>query len=171
MPLPIDDRQASLALTQFFPLSGIFPSPAVDSGGIPLGSIRTFAGNFAFGGSSTAEGQLLAINVNQAVFSLLGTTYGGNATTNFALPDLDGRTMIGVGQGLGLDPVQLGAPVGSSQLTLATAQLPINVGGSRQPFKHYQDSLLIHSLIRTAGCFPSERCRPGGSGFVGASGT
>ena len=97
MPLPINNDQYSLALTQFFPLSGIFPSPDVDSGGIPLGSIRTFAGGFALGGSSTAEGQLLAINVNQAVFSLLGTTYGGNATTNFALPDLDGRTMIGVG--------------------------------------------------------------------------
>jgi microcystin-dependent protein len=167
MPLPINNDQYSLALTQFFPLSGIFPSPDVDSGGIPLGSIRTFSGNFALGGSSTAEGQLLAINVNQAVFSLLGTTYGGNATTNFALPDLDGRTMIGVGQGLGLDAVQLGVPVGSSQLTLATAQLPTNVGGSNQPFNNYQDSLPIHYLIRTEGFFPSEGGGTGGNDFLG----
>src|SRR5262245_37404052 len=167
MPLPINNDQYSLALTQFFPLSGIFPSPDDDSGGIPLGSIRTFAGNFAFGGSSTAQGQLLAINVNQAVFSLLGTTYGGNATTNFALPDLDGRTMIGVGQGLGLDPVQLGVPVGSSQLALATAQLPTNVGGSNQPFDNYQDSLPIHYLIRTEGVFPSESGGTGGNDFMG----
>src|SRR5262245_29595614 len=167
MPLPINDNQLSLALTQFFPLSGIFPSPDVDSGGIPLGSIRTFAGDFAFGGSSTAGGQLLPINVNQEVFSLLGTTYGGNATTNFALPDLDGRTMIGVGQGFGLDPVQLGVPVGSSQLTLATAQLPTNVGGSNQTFNNYQDSLPIHYLIRTEGFFPTDGGGTSGHDFMG----
>jgi len=102
MPLPFDNMQASLALTQFLPLSGIFPAnnsdPTVDPGGVPLGSIRTFAGNFAPGGSAQAEGQLLAINQNQAVFALLGTMYGGNGTTTFALPDLDGQTMIGAGQ-------------------------------------------------------------------------
>jgi microcystin-dependent protein len=167
MPLPINNDQTSLALTQFFPLSGIFPSPDGDSGGIPLGSIRTFAGNFAFGGSFTAEGQVLSISQNTAVFSLLGTTYGGNGTSNFALPDLDGRTMIGVGQGFGLDPVQLGVPVGSSQLTLVTAQLPANVGGSNQPFNNYQDSLPIHYLIRTEGFFPSENGGTGGNGFMG----
>jgi len=167
MPLPIDDHQASLALTQFLPMSGIYPSPDVDSGGIPLGSIRTFAGNFAFGGSFTAEGQVLSISQNTAVFSLLYTTYGGNGTTTFALPDLDGRTMIGVGQGPGLDPVQLGVPVGSSQLTLATAQLPNNVGGSNQSFNNYQDSLPIHYLIRTVGVFPSESGGTGGNDFMG----
>jgi microcystin-dependent protein len=167
MPLPINNDQYSLALTQFFPMSGIYPSPDVDSGGIPLGSIRTFAGNFAFGGSFTAEGQVLAINQNTAVFSLLGTTYGGNGTTNYALPDLDGRTMIGVGQGPGLGAVQLGVPVGSSQVTLATEQLPFNVGGSSQPFDNYQDSLPIHYLIRTEGVFPSEGGGTGGNDFMG----
>jgi hypothetical protein len=57
MPLPISNDQYSLALTQFFPMSGIYPAPDVDSGGIPLGSIRTFAGSFAFGGSFAAEWQ------------------------------------------------------------------------------------------------------------------
>src|SRR5262249_30793282 len=87
MPLPFDNMQASLALTQFLPLSGIFPAnnsdPTVDPGGVPLGSIRTFAGNFAPGGSAQAEGQLLAINQNQALFALLGTMYGGNGTNHF----------------------------------------------------------------------------------------
>jgi microcystin-dependent protein len=167
MPLPINNDQTSLALTQFFPMSGIYPSPDVDSGGIPLGSIRTFAGSFALGGSFTAEGQVLAISQNTAVFSLLSTTYGGNGTTTYALPDLDGRTMIGVGQGLGLDPVSLGVPVGSSQLTLATPQLPFNVGGSSQPFDNYQASLPIHYLIRTEGVFPSELGGTGGNDFMG----
>src|SRR5262245_39114744 len=167
MPLPINNDQYSLALTQFFPMSGIYPSPDGDSGGIPLGSIRTFAGSFAFGGSFAAEGQVLSISQNTAVFSLLNTTYGGNGMTTYALPDLDGRTMIGVGQGVGLDPVQLGVPVGSSQLTLATAQLPANVGGSNQPFDNYQSSLPIHYLIRTEGVFPSENGGSSGNDFMG----
>src|SRR5262249_34111536 len=119
------------------------------------------------GGSFTAEGQVLSISQNTAVFSLLSTTYGGNGTTTYALPDLDGRTMIGVGQGPGLDPVQLGVPVGSSQLTLATPQLPINVGGSNQPFNNYQDSLPIHYLIRTEGFFPTDGGASGGNDFMG----
>jgi len=95
MPLPIDNHQASLALTQFIPLQGIFPGqldpgePQRDPGGIPLGSIRTFAGNFAPGGSDAAEGQPLPlISQNFPLFALLGTMYGGNGTNNFALPDL-----------------------------------------------------------------------------------
>jgi microcystin-dependent protein len=96
MPLPIDNYQASLALTQVFPLSGVFPTrdPTGDSGGFPLGSIRTFAGNFAIGGQG-AEGQVIPIGLNTALFSLLGNMYGGDGSSNFALPDLDGRTLIG----------------------------------------------------------------------------
>jgi microcystin-dependent protein len=167
MPLPIDNDQASLALTQFLPLSGIYPSPTSDPGGIPLGSIRTFAGNFAFGGSFTAEGQLLPISQNTALFSLLNATYGGNGTSTFALPDLDGRTMIGAGQGVGLGSVQLGVPVGSSEVPLATAQLPASLGGTSQPFDNYQPSLPITYLIRTEGVFPSEGGGTGGVDFIG----
>src|SRR5262245_43693430 len=167
MPLPIDDKQASLALTQYLPLSGIYPAAGVDSGGILLGSIRTFAGNFAFGGSAAAEGQILPIISNTPLFSLLNTIYGGDGTTTFALPDLDGRTMIGAGQGLGLGSVQLGMPVGSSDLTLATAQLPANVGGSTQPFDNYQPSLPVTYLIRSEGVFPSEGGGTGGNDFMG----
>jgi microcystin-dependent protein len=154
MPLPFDNMQASLALTQFLPLSGIFPAnnsdPNADPGGIPLGSIRTFAGNFAPGGSAQAGGQLLPINQNTALFSLLGTMYGGNGTTNFALPDLDGQTMIGAGQ---LGNVARPA-IGSSDTRLVNAQLPSSLGGNSQPIDNYQASLPVTYLIRTAGLAP-----------------
>jgi microcystin-dependent protein len=154
MPLPFDNMQASLALTQFLPLSGIFPAnssdPQADPGGIPLGSIRTFAGNFAPGGSAQAGGQLLPINQNTALFSLLGTMYGGNGTTNFALPDLDGQIMIGAGQ---LGNVSRPA-IGSSDTRLVNAQLPSSLGGSSQPLDNYQASLPVTYLIRTAGLAP-----------------
>jgi microcystin-dependent protein len=155
MPVPLGNLQASLALTQFIPLSGIFPShdgdPNIDPQGVPLGSIRTFAGNFAPGGSDAAEGQLLPINQNTALFSLLGTVYGGNGTTQFALPDLDGRTMIGAGQ-LGFAPRPA---IGSSAITLSKELLPSSLGGGSQPFDDYQPSLPVTYLIRTGGFFPS----------------
>jgi microcystin-dependent protein len=154
MPLPFDNMQASLALTQFIPLSGIFPAnnqdPHADPGGIPLGSIRTFAGNFAPGGSAQAGGQLLAINQNTALFSLFGTMYGGNGTTNFALPDLDGQTMIGGQLGFGSRTA-----IGSNDTRLVNAELPSSLGGSSQPLDNYQASLPVTYLIRTAGVFPS----------------
>src|SRR5262249_62223289 len=127
MPLPFDNMQASLALTQFLPLSGIFPAnnsdPTADPLGVPLGSIRTFAGNFALGGSAQAEGQLLAINQNQALFALLGTMYGGNGTTNFGLPDLRGRVPVGWGQGRGLSPYNLGQKGGEEAHTIISQEM------------------------------------------------
>jgi microcystin-dependent protein len=169
MPLPIDNHQASLALTQFIPLQGIFPGqldpgePQRDPGGIPLGSIRTFAGNFAPGGSDAAEGQPLPlISQNFPLFALLGTMYGGNGTNNFALPDLDGRTMIGVEQlENAARPV-----IGSSEITLSNEQLPGSLGGSSQPFGNYQPSLPVTYLIREVGVFPSVG-GTGGVDFIG----
>jgi microcystin-dependent protein len=167
MALPVDNYQSSLALTQFLPLSGIFPSQGGGGAtpGIPLGSIRTFAGNFAFGGSALAEGQLLPINQNTALFSLLGFMYGGNGTSMFALPDLDGRTLIG---GPPLPPPDPTRPaIGSSGITLSNAQLPSMLGGSSQPIDNYQPSLPITYLIRTAGIFPSEFGGTAGVDFMG----
>jgi microcystin-dependent protein len=165
MPLPFDNMQASLALTQFIPLSGIFPAnnqdPQADPGGIPLGSIRTFAGNFAPGGSAAAEGQTLQIIQNTALFTLLGTMYGGNGTTNFALPDLDGQTMIGAQLGFGSRTV-----IGSNDTRLVNAELPSSLGGSSQPLDNYQASLPVTYLIRTAGVFPSVNST-GGVDFIG----
>ena len=83
-----------------------------------LAEVRLFAGNFAPRGWMFCYGQILSIAQNTALFSLLGTTYGGNGQTTFALPDLRGRVPRGTGQGSGLDSVNLGEMAGSPTHTL-----------------------------------------------------
>ena len=89
-----------------------------------LGEVRYFAGNFAPRNWAFCNGQLLAISDNQALFSILGTTYGGDGRTSFALPDLRGRAPVSPGQGPGLPNVQLGERGGVAQITLTTQNLP-----------------------------------------------
>ena len=89
-----------------------------------IGEIRMFAGNFAPQGWAKCEGQLLPIAQNAALFSLLGTTYGGDGETTFGLPDLRGRVPIGPGNGPGLQPISLGQKVGTNTNTLTTGNLP-----------------------------------------------
>jgi len=156
MSIAINNDAASEALTQLVPLSGEYPSR--DGGqatSIPLGSVRTFAGNFAIGGSAVAEGQLLDIRQNTALFSLFGTFYGGDGVTAFALPDLSRRTLVDSGQGPGLSDLSLGVPLGSEAITLSTANLPGSVGGGGQPFDNYQPSLPVSYVINVSGFFPS----------------
>jgi microcystin-dependent protein len=86
--------------------------------------IVLFAGNFAPRGFSFCMGQILSIAQNTALFSLLGTTYGGNGQTTFALPDLRGRAPIGTGQGPGLPPVNLGEIGGTPTHTLIITEMP-----------------------------------------------
>lgn len=89
-----------------------------------LGEIRMFAGNFAPTGWAFCQGQLLPIAQNQALFSLLGTTYGGDGRTSFALPDLRGRVPVGFGQGPGLSNRVIGDQFGSELVTLNINQMP-----------------------------------------------
>lgn len=89
-----------------------------------LGEIRMFAGNFAPYGWAFCQGQLLPISQNTALFSLLGTTYGGDGTTTFALPDLRGRVPVGFGQGPGLSNRVIGQQFGTETVTLTTSQMP-----------------------------------------------
>ena len=89
-----------------------------------LGEIIMFAGNFAPKGWAFCNGQLLEIRDNTALFSLLGTTYGGNGITNFALPDLRGRSPIGVGQGPMLGDYTLGQVRGTENTTMIITQMP-----------------------------------------------
>ena len=89
-----------------------------------LGEIRMFAGNFAPTGWAFCQGQLLPIAQNQALFSLLGTTYGGDGRTSFALPDLRGRVPVGFGQGPGLSNRVIGEKFGSELVTLNINQMP-----------------------------------------------
>lgn len=89
-----------------------------------LGAIFMFAGNFAPSGYQLCQGQLLSISQYTALFSILGTTYGGNGTTNFALPDLRGRAPIGQGTGNGLTPVTLGEAAGVQNVTIQLNNMP-----------------------------------------------
>ncbi|MCK7613614.1 phage tail protein [Roseibium sediminicola] len=88
-----------------------------------VGEIRMFAGNFAPRGWAFCDGQLLAVSQNDALFSLLGTIYGGDGRTTFGLPDMRGRIPIHAGTGPGLSPRRLGSKGGAEKETLTTNQL------------------------------------------------
>ena len=83
-----------------------------------IAEIRVFPYNFAPINWAMCNGQLLPISQNTALFSILGTTYGGNGTTDFALPNLSGRTVVGTGQGTGLTDRNLGSAYGATTQTL-----------------------------------------------------
>ena len=89
-----------------------------------LGQITMFAGNFAPIGWALCNGQLLAISQNTALYQLLGTTYGGDGVSTFALPDLQCRLNVHQGTGLGLSTYVLGQLAGTENVTLLTGQMP-----------------------------------------------
>jgi len=91
-----------------------------------LGEIRAFGFNFAPKGWAMCNGQLLSIAQNTALFSLLGTFYGGNGVNNFALPDLRGRAAVNQGQGLGLSSYDIGEVTGTETVTLNINQIPMH---------------------------------------------
>jgi microcystin-dependent protein len=92
-----------------------------------LGEIRMFAGTFAPRGNAYCQGQILSISQNTALFSLLGTYYGGNGSTTFGLPDLQGRLPICMGQGNGLSDYTIGEQLGTESVTLQTTQMPAHL--------------------------------------------
>lgn len=89
-----------------------------------VAEIRIFPFNFAPKGWAWCDGQLLPLSQNTALFSLLGTTYGGNGKSNFALPDLQGRAPMHPGQGPGLSLHDLGETGGSETVTLLESEIP-----------------------------------------------
>lgn len=89
-----------------------------------LASLLLFGGNFAIRGYAFCMGQIISIAQNTALFSLLGTTYGGNGQTSFALPDLRGRTPIGTGNAPGLGNYNLGQVGGNISTTLTISNMP-----------------------------------------------
>jgi microcystin-dependent protein len=111
-----------------------------------LGTIFIFAGNFAPTGYMLCQGQVLPIAQYAALFAILGTTYGGNGTSNFALPNLQGRAPIGQGTGAGLSPINLGQAGGANAVTILSGNMPahnhlVNVsnatGGQALPSNHF----------------------------------
>jgi microcystin-dependent protein len=94
-----------------------------------LGELRLVPYNFAPRGWAFAEGQLLPIAQNTALFSLIGTYYGGDGVRTFALPDLRGRVPISMGQGPGLSPYVLGETLGVESVTLLITQIPSHTHG------------------------------------------
>lgn len=108
-----------------------------------IGEVRAFAGNFPPRGWAFCDGQLLPIAQNTALFSILGTTYGGDGRTTFALPNLLGNMPIGAGQGPGLSDVALGQALGSATVSLQTSQMPAHNHG-------VQTAVAADSLAPTA---------------------
>src|SRR5687767_14999098 len=94
-----------------------------------VAEIRIFPFNFAPQGWARCDGQLLPISQNTALFSLLGTTYGGDGKSNFALPDLQGRAPMHPGQGPGLSLHDLGETGGSETVTLLESEIPAHPHG------------------------------------------
>ena len=140
-----------------------------------IGEIRMFAGNFAPRGWAFCNGQLMSISQNTALFSLLGTTYGGDGRVTFALPDLRGRVPLHAGQGAGLSDYPLGSRGGSEQVALTAEQLPAHrhallasdaEGDQRTPANHIlamPEETPIYSARDAATAMDSRAIAPTGS--------
>lgn len=111
-----------------------------------LGQIMLVPYNFAPRGWAFCDGSLLPINQYTALFALLGTMYGGDGRTTFALPDLRGRVPVSSGQGPGLQSYPLGEAAGSESVTLVTAQIPAHI--------HMVQAATSASAPDPAGHFP-----------------
>jgi microcystin-dependent protein len=126
---PYNNMQPVLGLQYIIALQGIYPGASGDLLGTEptLGQIALFAGNIAPQGWEFCDGQLLSINSNEALYSLLGTDFGGNGTTNFDLPNLEGRAGVGEDNGVGLDGLTSFSPgeeTGTETLQLSPSQVP-----------------------------------------------
>jgi microcystin-dependent protein len=121
---PFSNAQPTLAVNYLICIQGDFPiAGTVMSDNVTyLGEIIAFAGNFAPDGYVPCNGQLMPIAQNTSLFALLGTTFGGNGTTTFALPDLRGR--VPVGASLGANGTPAGTVLGTENVTLTAANMP-----------------------------------------------
>ncbi|MDG2535438.1 tail fiber protein [Sphingomonas sp. HITSZ_GF] len=104
--------------------AALFLSPAAQAQEKYLGEIYMVGFSFCPVGSMEAMGQIVPISSNQALYALYGTTFGGDGKTNFALPDLRGRSPLGQGSGSGLSPIAMGSRGGAETVALSIAQMP-----------------------------------------------
>jgi len=122
-----------------------------------VAQIMMFGGNFAPRGWAFCNGQILSIAQNTALFSLLGTTYGGNGQTTFALPNLQGRAPIHAGQSPGTSQYALGEMAGTENVTLISAQMPIHTHTTVV-------TINANASPQTASAEPTDAVMAGGSG-------
>ena len=115
-----------------------------------VAEIRVFPFNFAPKGWAWCDGQLMPISQNTALFSLLGTTYGGNGKSNFALPDLQGRSAMHPGQGPGLSLYDLGETGGSETVTLLESEMPAHSHSLGGTFESGTQGTLAGDVILAA---------------------
>jgi microcystin-dependent protein len=127
-----------------------------------LGEIRIVSWNFAAKGWALANGQAVAINQNQALFSILGLTFGGNGTTNFLLPNLQGRIPMHAGQGSGLSVRNLGTYGGVEGITQQGTNIPqspvspkTSYIGSQPRLATISPFIVLNFIIALQGIFPS----------------
>lgn len=120
-----------------------------------VAEIRIFPFNFAPKGWAWCDGQLLPLSQNTALFSLLGTTYGGNGKSNFALPNLQGRAPMHPGQGPGLSLHDLGETGGSETVTLLESEIPAHTHAlMAQGAPADTNTPVNHSIARVIGATP-----------------
>jgi microcystin-dependent protein len=126
-----------------------------------LSEIKIVAWSFAAKGWALANGQVIQINQNQALFSILGTTYGGNGMTTFMLPNLQSRIPMHVGQGAGLSARALGAYGGVEAITQQTVHVPggqqpaIGPIGQTATLPTISPFIVLNFIIALQGIFPS----------------
>ena len=120
-----------------------------------IGEIRMFAGTYAPAGWAFCNGQLIPISENDALFTLLGTTYGGDGEETFALPDLQSRVPIHAGTGVGLSNRIIGEQGGTESVTLTTQQIPVH----------------SHPAICVSGTNTGNAASPGGNVWAAQSAT
>lgn len=144
---------------------GVAAAPAASAQDCFLGEVRMFAGNFTPRNWAKADGQILPIAQHTALFSILGTMYGGDGRTTFALPDLRGRAPVGTGQGAGLTERRLGEKFGQETTSIPSVEYP-EVTANRvtekaylakgsTPFETVPPSLGIGYYVCIMGIFPS----------------
>jgi microcystin-dependent protein len=120
-----------------------------------VGELRMFGGNFAPAGWALCDGQVLSIASNSALYGVIGTAFGGDGVTTFALPDLRGRVPLQPGQGVGLSNRSLGEAAGVETHTLSMAQMPSHTHTLRASASNgISDSPVGHVLGRSAAAIP-----------------
>jgi microcystin-dependent protein len=140
-----------------------------------IAEIRLFAGNFTPRGWLRCDGQLIPIAQNIALFALLGTTYGGDGRTNFALPKLNGRAPLHAGQGFGLSSYEVGQQGGAAAVRLGSHQMPAHshapkASKSLATVSGANNGVLARTVSPNPPYHEASNMRPLGAAALGAAG-